>query len=75
MTEAQRIRAIHLVGAQLAWCRTQAQRYRALAASNDGEKALNEAGARVCDQDAAVWESVLNLVVDGLEDGESTKHS
>lgn len=62
MTSAQRIHAIHLVGSQLAWSRQQAQRYRQLAADNAGERALNEAGARVCEQDADAWNALLEMI-------------
>jgi hypothetical protein len=38
---------------------SQAVQYRALKADNDGERELNEAGAVNCEQDQAIFETLL----------------
>lgn len=59
MTGDQRRRAVAIIGREADRLARQAARYRQLPASNDGERQLNEAGARTCEHDAEALAEAL----------------
>ena len=63
MTNEQRSRAVAFLGRKVEKLLRQAEGYRALAASNEGERQLNEAGARNCEDDADALSAALNELI------------
>jgi hypothetical protein len=66
IAEAQAVRALHLLGKEVARLRGQAPLYRALPASHEGERILNDDQARQCEHDADALEAVMNVIVSTL---------